>query len=93
MVNINPAGKNILIIGTGKVIELVVRHLGKERPEVVLIANRTFEKAKALASQIRAMAVKFNELRTFIAKADIIITATRSPHFIIRKEMLEGKIR
>ena len=82
--------KNILIIGTGKVIELVVRHLGKERPEVVLIANRTFEKAKALASQIRAMAVRFNELRTFIAKADIIITATRSPHFIIRKEMLEG---
>jgi len=83
-------GKNILIIGTGKVTELVVRHLEKESPKVILIANRTFEKARALASRINARAVKFNELKSFLAKADIIITATRSPYFIIKKEMLEG---
>lgn len=82
--------RNILIIGTGKVIELVVRHLGKERPEAVLIANRTFEKAKGLASQIKAKAARFSELKKFLNNADVIITATRSPHFIIRKEMLEG---
>jgi len=83
-------GKNILIIGTGKVTELVVRHLEKESPKVILIANRTFEKAKALAGLINARAVRFNELKSFLAKADIIITATRSPYFIIKKEMLEG---
>ena len=83
-------GKNILIIGTGKVTELVVRHLEKETPKVILIANRTFEKAKALAGLINARAVRFNELKSSLAKADIIITATRSPCFIIKKEMLEG---
>ena len=83
-------GKNILIIGTGKVTELVVRHLEKEGPKVILIANRTFEKAKALASLINARAMRFNELKSSLAKADIIITATRSPCFIIKKEMLEG---
>lgn len=83
-------GRNILIIGTGKVTELVVRHLGKESPNATFIANRTFEKAKAMASQINARAMRFNELRSFLAKADIIITATRSPYFIIKKEMLEG---
>lgn len=83
-------GKNILIIGTGKVTELVVGYLEKERPTAILISNRTFEKAKALASRINARAVRFNELKSFLAKADIIITATRSPYFIIKKEMLEG---
>ena len=79
-----------MIIGTGKVTELVVGYLEKERPKVILIANRTFEKAKALASRINARAVRFNELKSLLAKADIIITATRSPYFIIKKEMLEG---
>lgn len=83
-------GRNILIIGTGKVTELVVRHLDKEMPNVIFIANRTFEKAKAMASQIKARAVRFNELKSFLTKADIIITATRSPYFIIKKEMLEN---
>jgi len=79
-------GKNILIIGTGKVTELVVRHLEKETPKVILIANRTFEKAKALAGLINARAVRFNELKSSLAKVDIIITATRSPHFILKRE-------
>ncbi len=85
-------GKNILIIGTGKVIELIVMHLEKESPDVIFVTNRTFEKAKALASQINARAVRFNELKNSIAKADIVITATRSPYFIIKKEALEGMV-
>lgn len=83
-------GKNILIIGTGKVAELVIRHLEKESPKVIFIANRTFEKARAMASRIKARVVRFNELKSSLAKADIIITATRSPYFIIKKETLEG---
>ncbi len=83
------SGKNILIIGVGKVTELVLRYLKKERPNVVFISNRTFEKAKELAAQIGAKAVRFDELKQFLNKADVVITATASPHFIIRKETLE----
>jgi glutamyl-tRNA reductase len=83
-------GKNILIMGTGMVIELILRHLEKERPEILIIANRTFDRAKGLASQIKAKAVRFSELKKFLNNADVIITATRSPHFIIKKDMLKG---
>jgi glutamyl-tRNA reductase len=86
------AGKNILIIGAGRVIELVARHLEKETPEVIFISTRSFEKAKDLSMRIKAKAVRFDELKKFLNSADIIITATRSPHFIIDKKMLEYMI-
>lgn len=82
--------KNILIIGVGKVTELVLKYLEKEKPYVVFISNRTFEKAKELAAQIGARAVRFDNLKELLKKADIVITATASPHFVIRKEALEG---
>lgn len=100
------SGKNILIIGVGKVTELVLKYFSpppkadapqaqeakKERPNVVFISNRTFEKAKELAARIGAKAVKFDALKQFLKKADVVITATASPHFIIRKETLEEDI-
>lgn len=82
--------KNILIIGVGKVTKLLLQYLKKERPRVVFISNRTFGKAKVLASQIGAETIRFDKLKQYIKMSDIIITATASPHFIIKKEVLEG---
>jgi glutamyl-tRNA reductase len=85
-------GKNILLIGVGKVTELVLRYLKKEKPCVIFISNRTFKKARELAKQIKAEAVKFNKLKHFLKEADVVISATASPHFIIKKEALEEAI-
>jgi len=82
------SGKNILIIGVGKVTGLVLKYLEKEGRNVVFLSNRTFEKARFLADQIRAKAVRFDNLKEYLARADIVITATKSPHFIIKKETL-----
>lgn len=83
------SGKSVLIVGVGKVTELVLKHLKKEKPDVLFVSNRTFERAKELASQIGRKAVRFDRLNEYIRTADIVITATRSPHFIIKKDMLE----
>ena len=82
------SGKKILIIGVGKVTELVLKYLDKENPDVIFISNRTFEKAQSLALEIGARAVRFDNLKQYLKKADIVITATKSPHFIIKKETL-----
>lgn len=84
------AGKNILIIGAGKVTELVLRHLEKEASNAIFVSNRTFGRAKELASRIKAKAVRFDRLKQFLKKADVIISATASPHFVVKKEMLEN---
>ena len=85
------SGKSVLIVGVGKVTELVLKHLKKEMPDVLFVSNRTFEKAKELASQVGGKAVRFDRLNEFIKTADIVITATQSPHFIIKKDMFEQR--
>lgn len=82
------SGKKILIIGVGKVTELVLKYLDKETPDVIFVSNRTFEKAQSLALEIGAKAIRFDNLKQYLKKADIVITATKSPHFIIKKEVL-----
>lgn len=83
-------GKRVLIVGTGKVAELVLKHLKKEMPDVLFVSNRTFDRAKELAALAGGKAVRFDRLKHFINKAHIIITATRSRQFIIKKETLSG---
>ena len=84
--------KTIIIIGAGKVTELVLEYLKDEKPRVVFVSNRTFDKAKELASRIGQSAVRFDKLPQLVTQADIIISATTSPHFIIKKETLRHAI-
>ncbi|MBU0896132.1 MAG: glutamyl-tRNA reductase [Candidatus Omnitrophica bacterium] len=86
------SGKNILIIGAGKVTELVLKYLKDEKSKVVFISNRTFDKARELAFRIGQSAVRFDKLPQLVKRADVIISATTSPHFIIKKETLSGAI-
>ncbi len=81
-------GKKILIIGTGKIGELVARYLKDKGASGVFIANRTYENACLLASKVGGKAVRFNRLKEELREADIVITATASPHLIIKKEMI-----
>jgi len=80
--------KKILILGVGKVTQLVLKYLKKGDPKVIFISNRTFEKAQNLAQAIGAEAVRFERLNEFLQQADIVITATASPHFIIREDTI-----
>lgn len=82
--------KKILIIGLGKISQLLIDCLKKEKVNAVFITNRNFEKAKELAKQIKAHVVRFDQLKEKLQDADIVISATASPHLILKKEDLLG---
>lgn len=82
--------KNILIIGAGKVTMLILKYLNKKNNKLIFVANRTYKKAKNLARKMQAEAIHFKDLKENIAKADLLISATASPHFILKKEYLLG---
>lgn len=82
--------KKILIIGVGKISKLLTRYLKKKGADTVFIANRTFEKARRLALQINAKVIRFDGLKERLKDADVIISATASPHSILKKEDLQG---
>jgi glutamyl-tRNA reductase len=79
-------GKAICLVGAGKMCELAARHLIAHGAGKIYVANRTFERAVALARKFNGDAVSFDKLYETVEKADIIISSTGAPHAIFRKE-------
>lgn len=86
-------GKSVLLIGAGEMSELAARHLLAQGVKAVLVANRTYERAVALAESLGGRAVDFSRLEEELAHADIVISSTGAPHYILTREKAEGAIR
>ncbi|SEB42711.1 glutamyl-tRNA reductase [Terriglobus roseus] len=69
-------GKQVLLVGAGKMSELAARHLIAQGASSILVANRTPERAQRLAEQFHGLAVPFADLQKHAPKADIIVTGT-----------------
>ncbi|KAA9001907.1 glutamyl-tRNA reductase [Affinibrenneria salicis] len=87
------ASVNVLLVGAGETIELVARHLREHRVSKLIIANRTRERAQALANEVGAEIITLNELDAHLAQADIVISSTASPLPIIGKGMMERTLK
>jgi glutamyl-tRNA reductase len=79
-------GKNVFIVGAGKMSELAARHLMAHGCASIFVANRTYERAIGLAQRFNGQAIKFDDLYNSCDKADIVITSTGAPHAIFRRE-------
>src|SRR5512145_1705116 len=79
-------GRTAMIVGAGEMGELALKHLVNSGVREVLVANRTFEKAVDLAKEFGGEAVRFEELFEHLVIADIVVSSTGAPHFIIRPE-------
>ncbi len=82
-------GKMVLVIGTGEMGTLVTRALAHREMDLLYIANRTFEKARDLADSMGGHAVRFENLAEHVRKADVVISATSAPHYVLRKSLIE----
>jgi glutamyl-tRNA reductase len=79
-------GKNVFIVGAGKMSELAARHLMAHGCASIFVANRTYERAIGLAQKFNGQAIKFDDLYNTCDRADIVITSTGAPHAIFRRE-------
>jgi glutamyl-tRNA reductase len=82
-----------LLIGAGETIELVARHLHESGIGRIIIANRTVEKAHALAQEFDGYAIALNEISSHLAEADIVISSTSSQLPILGKGTVEKAIK
>jgi glutamyl-tRNA reductase len=85
--------KTVLLIGAGEMCELAAKHFINTGVRGVMVTNRTFERAEKLAQEFDAKAIKFEDLFDFLPKADIILSSTGAPHFIIHEKEVEEVIR
>lgn len=79
-------GKQVCLVGAGKMSELAARHLLARGAGPIFVANRTYERACELASRFEGQAIRFDQLHAHCEQADIVITSTGSPVAIFRRE-------
>jgi len=81
--------RRVLLVGAGENGELTAQALREHGAQTVFVANRHYDRAIGLAQRFGGSAVRFDELPDQLAQADIVVTATASPHQIIGREDLE----
>jgi shikimate dehydrogenase len=73
------ADRRVLVLGAGAAARTAAVTLTSAAAEVIVV-NRTFERARALAQIVGALAAPWDELDDQIARADILINATSAVH-------------
>src|SRR5436190_3163445 len=86
------SGKVVMIIGASKMGELAAKHLRRAGVSSVIVTNRTFERAVEMAQVFEGAAVPFEHFEEHMDHADIIISSTGAPNFIISKPLAEQVI-
>jgi glutamyl-tRNA reductase len=70
------ATARVLVVGAGRVAELVVANLAARGVGSIAVTNRDASRAAALASRFGGQAVDFADLRRAIAAADVVVAST-----------------
>ena len=85
--------QKVLFIGAGEMIELCATHFAAKGPARISIANRTFERAQALAHRFNARAIELRELGGQLHEYDIVVSCTASSLPILGKGLVERALK
>jgi len=77
------AGKAVLVIGAGRIAEATAKHLAHQGASPIVVANRTLDRAREVAQRLDARADNITNLPRLLPAADLIVTCTSAPHFIL----------
>lgn len=89
----NLADSTALLIGAGETIELAARHLHDNGIGRIIIANRTIERAHALAEHVNGYAISLSEMPNHLHEADIVMSSTASQLPILGKGSVERALK
>ncbi|WP_455241147.1 glutamyl-tRNA reductase [Methanothermobacter tenebrarum] len=84
--------KKVLVIGAGEMGALVARALAEKQLRAIVVANRTYDRAVKLAEELGGYAIQFDKLDEALSDADVVISATAAPHYILTHERVKKAI-
>jgi glutamyl-tRNA reductase len=85
-------GKNVMIVGAGKMSELAARHLRRSGATGIFVTNRTHERALEMAKFFQGTPVEYSRFIGMLPEMDIVITSSGAPHFILTRDDMQRVI-
>ena len=83
----------VLLVGAGDTIELVAQHLINSGAKNVVVANRTLDRAQALAGRLNAKAILLSDVPGSLGDFDIVISSTASQLPVLGKGAVEEALK
>lgn len=87
------SSKSVMLLGAGEMAELAVEHLISHNVKEIVVANRTFKNALALAQKFKGQAVQFEEREAVLKDVDIIISSTGATEYVLTKDQVKRAMK
>jgi len=84
---------SVLLIGAGRTIELVARHLVDKGASAIVVANRTLDNALEIAGKFDAHGVLLSDIPEQLIAADIVVSSTNSQLPLLGKGAVERALK
>jgi glutamyl-tRNA reductase len=78
----------VMVIGAGDTSEKTARALLSRGARSIVVANRSFDRAEALAQELGGRATRFDDWAKEFERVDIVISSTAAPHHILDRAKL-----
>jgi glutamyl-tRNA reductase len=85
--------KTVMLIGAGKMGDLMARHLQRGGVQSLMVTNRTFQRAVELAGRIHGSPILFEDFPRYLTLADLVIGCTGSPEILVEAPTVEKVLR
>jgi glutamyl-tRNA reductase len=87
-------GASVLVVGAGRVAELVAANLTARGAGNLLVANRDPDRAAALAARFGGTPIAWDDLARAADEADVVVSSTAAPgHVITAAGLTPGRAR
>jgi len=78
----------VLLVGSGEMAETVAKLL-RGAGAKILVVGRTAERVDELAHSVGGEGRRWSELRATLGEADVVITSTSAPGYVIERDMVQ----
>jgi glutamyl-tRNA reductase len=86
-------GHEVMVIGAGDTSEKTARALLSRGAKNIVVANRSYDRAEALARELGGRPVRFEDWAEEFEKVDIVVSSTAAPNYVLDQARLEPLMR
>jgi glutamyl-tRNA reductase len=87
------AGRQVLVVGAGKMGDLSARHLKSAGAGELHVVNRTLDRARELAARLEGSPAAWSELDALLSRVDIVLCSTGASEPVIARDRVERAMR